>query len=106
MIDNRNSETVVSGPFRTSSATTDNASVNTKPEFIRLPKSGTQCFHTGLTRSKMNQLVLPCAANGFKPPVKSISLRCRGQIKAVRLVVYDSLMAYLRSFLEEGGTLE
>ena len=50
----------------------------------------------------MNEMVLPCAANGFKPPVKSISLRKRGQTKAVRLVSYDSLMAYLRSFLQEG----
>jgi len=75
------------------------------PEFIRLPKSPALCPHCGLTRSKMNELVLPCAANNFRPPVKSISLRKRGQTKAVRLVVYDSLMAYLRSFLQEGSVM-
>ena len=74
-----------------------------KPEFIRLPKSPALCPYSGLARSKMNELVLPCAANDFRPPVKSISLRKRGQTKAVRLVVYDSLMAYLHSFLTDGG---
>jgi hypothetical protein len=74
-----------------------------KPEFIRLPRPGTLCPRTGLSRSKLNELVLPSAANGFKPPVRSISLRNRGQIKAVRLVVYDSLLEYLHSFLQDGG---
>jgi hypothetical protein len=78
----------------------------TRPEFIRLPKPGTLCPHTGLSRSKLNELVLPCPANCFKPPVRSISLRNRGQIKAVRLVVYDSLLEYLHSFLQDGGTRE
>ena len=76
-----------------------------KPEFIRLPKPRTLCPYTGLSRSKMNELVLPCPLNNFKPAVKSISLRNRGQVKAVRLVVYESLLSYLRSFLEEGGVM-
>jgi len=75
-----------------------------RPEFLRLPKSPALCPYSGLSRSKLNELILPCAANDFRPPVKSISLRKRGQAKAVRLVVYDSLMTYLRSFLTEGGT--
>jgi hypothetical protein len=54
----------------------------------------------------MNELVLPSPLNNFKPPVKSISLRNRGQVKAVRLVVFDSLMAYLRSFLQDGAAHE
>jgi hypothetical protein len=74
-----------------------------KPEFLRLPKAGTLCPYSGLARSKMNELILPCAANDFRPPVASVSLRNRGQIKAVRLIVYDSLMTYLRSFMENGG---
>jgi hypothetical protein len=76
-----------------------------RPEFIRLPKSGRLCPFTGLSRSKMNELVLPSPFNNFKPQVKSISLRNRGQVKAVRLIVYDSLTTYLRSFLQEGGVL-
>lgn len=70
------------------------------PEFIRLPKPGTRWPLTGLSRGKLNQLVLPSEVNGFKPPVRSISMRKRGHLKGVRLVVVDSLLKYLYS-LEE-----
>ena len=70
-----------------------------KPEYLRLPKSGTLCPWTGLSRSKLNELILPNEHNEFKPPVRSICLRNRGQHKGVRLVVFDSLMEYLKSFL-------
>ena len=69
-----------------------------KPEWIRLPKTGTLCPWTGLSRSKLNELILPNEHNDFKPVVRSICLRNRGQTKAVRLIVFDSLMEYLRSF--------
>ena len=71
------------------------------PEFIRLPKPGTLCPWTGLSRSKLNELVLPSPVNNFKPPVRSVSLRNRGQLKAVRLIVFDSLLGYLRGLLEQ-----
>ena len=76
-----------------------------KPEFIRLPKSGTRCPYTGLSRSKMNQLVLPCKENDFKPPVESKVLRKRGTIRGTRLIVFDSLMEYLNG-LDDGGRNE
>jgi len=66
------------------------------PEFIRLPQVGTSDPHTGLKRSKMNELVLPSPTNNFKPPVRSICLRNKGQQKGVRLIVFASLMEYLR----------
>ncbi len=66
------------------------------PEFVRLPKTGTLCPHTGLTRSKMNELILPCPANNFKPPVQSVVLRQRGKIKGVRLISYFHLISYIR----------
>ena len=66
-----------------------------KPEFVRLPKSGSRCPHTGLSRSKLNQLVLPCKENDFKPPVESKVLRSRGTIRGTRLIVFDSLINYL-----------
>ena len=65
------------------------------PEFIRLPKTGTLCPYSGLTRSKLNELVLACPANDHKPQVKSVCLRQRGAVKGVRLIVYRSLMDYL-----------
>ena len=66
------------------------------PEFIRLPKTGTLCPYTGLTRSKLNELVLACPANEYKPQVKSVCLRQKGAIKGIRLVVFESLLNYLR----------
>ena len=73
-----------------------------KPEFLRLPKSGTRCPYTGLSRSKLNQLVLPCKENDYKPPVESKVLRNRGTIRGTRLIVFDSLMNYLKG-LDDGG---
>lgn len=73
------------------------------PEFLRLPKPGSRCPITGLTRSGINELVLPCESNDFRPPVKSISLRKRGAAKGVRLVVYESLISYLRAHLDGGS---
>ena len=70
-----------------------------QPEFIRLPKRG-QCPITGLTRSKLYDLISPNEGNGFKPPVKSVSLRKPGQTKGTRLIVLQSLLAYLRGELE------
>ena len=81
------------------------ASTTVKPEFIRLPKSGNRCPHTGLSRSKLNQLVLPCKENDFKPPVESKVLRKRGIIRGTRLIVFDSLMEYLNG-LDDGGRNE
>lgn len=80
-----------------------------RPAFLRLPKTGTLCPWTGLSRSKLNELILPAPLNGYCPPVRSLSLRNRGQIRAVRLVDFDSLMAYLRSLevtSDNGGTQE
>ena len=83
----------------TSAVGASNASAtNHRPEFIRLPKSGHQCQLTGLSRSKLNQLILPTEANQFKPPVRSISIRQVGQQKGVRLIVVSSLLEFLSSF--------
>jgi hypothetical protein len=71
------------------------------PEFIRLPKPGTLCAWTGLSRSKLNELILPSRVNGFKPPVRSVSLRNRGQTRGTRLIVFESLVLYLRGLLEQ-----
>jgi hypothetical protein len=75
-----------------------------RPEFIRLPRPKAQCPHTGLSRSYMNQLILPSEANGYDPPVKSHSLKKRGNIRGIRLISYDSLIGYLNSLGEENET--
>lgn len=66
------------------------------PETIRLPPPGSRCPWTGLSRSSLNELILPSEANGFKPPVQSHVLRKRGAKTGVRLVVFSSLLNFIR----------
>ena len=75
------------------------ATPNCLPEFIRLPIKGL-CPITGLSRSKIYTLILPHEDNNYKPPVASVSLRKTGQLKGTRLVVLESLLAYLRDEVE------
>ena len=72
------------------------AAVSIRPEFIRLPKSGTMCPYSGLSRSTLNSLILGCAANGYKPSVRSHVLRQHGRLKGVRLIDFESLCSYIR----------
>jgi hypothetical protein len=74
----------------------DDATTSIVPEFIRLPKPGSREPFTGLSRSKLNQLILPSEENGHKPPVRAVVLRKREAIRGVRLIFLDSLIAYIR----------
>ena len=66
-----------------------------RPEWVRLPSPKGRCPHTGLSRSTLCELSVPCEANNGMPPVKSVVVRKRGAIRGIRLLSYDSLMAYL-----------
>ena len=61
-----------------------------KPEWLRLPKPGALCPHSGLSRAVLFQL---CKGNKLKSTV----LRQQGASRGIRLISFDSLMAYLRS---------
>lgn len=67
-----------------------------RPEYIRLPRPGSRCALTGLTRSTLAELTVPCDANGHKPPVKSILIKKRGATRGIRLINYNGLIDYLR----------
>jgi hypothetical protein len=71
------------------------------PEWIRLPKAGQLCRWCGLSRGALNALILPQAANGFCPPVKSFCIRQRGAKSGIRLISYDSLRSHILS--QESG---
>jgi hypothetical protein len=73
-----------------------------RPDWIRLPKPGHLCAFTGLSRSKINELILPSAANGHKPAVKSCSLCKPGAVRGTRLIHLASLLAYLEKHAEGG----
>lgn len=72
--------------------------LNTKNlKYIRLPKPGKRCSITQLNRSAMNNLILACKANNFRPPVKSSVLKKDNARRGIRLIDYRSLMDYLES---------
>jgi len=60
------------------------------PQFIRLPRAGKHCPHTGLSRASMNELIL-----GDNPKVRSASLCRAGSARGIRLVHYESLIDYI-----------
>ena len=66
-----------------------------RPEWVRIPKPRTTCPFSGLSRAHMHRLVQA-------GDVESMSLRKRGAKFGIRLVSYDSLMAYIRSTGEPG----
>jgi hypothetical protein len=49
-------------------------------QWSEMPKAGERCPHSGLTRSMLNELILPTERNHFRPPLASKSLRKRTQI--------------------------
>jgi hypothetical protein len=68
-----------------------------EPEFVRLPAPGMLCPYTGMSRSGLNELILPTPRNDFKPQVRSFCLRQRGAKTGIRLIDYQSLRAYIVS---------
>jgi hypothetical protein len=90
-----------SAPPMTLQAVAPTRVVGRLPEWIRLPKGGSSCPWTGLSRSKLNELVLPCESNRFKPPVKSSVLRQRGALKGVRLIHLDSLLRFIEAHVQK-----
>ena len=74
---------------------TDTDSQLAPPSYIRLPKWGGRCPHTGLTRTALDQLTRPQPINNFKPPVRSKILKVTGQKSGVKLIDYRSLRIYL-----------
>ena len=68
---------------------------NDEPLYIRLPKLGQRCSRTGMTRSALNELILPTEKNSYRPPVESKCLRKREGGKGTRLIVWQSLKEHL-----------
>lgn len=66
-------------------------------QYLRLPKPGERCPVSGLSRAKLNQLILASERNNFRPPVASRSVKEPGATRGVRLIVRASLLKYLAS---------
>ncbi len=63
--------------------------------WLRLPRPGTRCPISGLSRSTLSELVRPCARNDFAPPVAARLLKRRDARRGVLLVSRESLLGYL-----------
>jgi hypothetical protein len=60
------------------------------PVFIRMPRYGQKCPHTGLSRSSLDLLTRPQLANNFRPPVKSRLMRQTGTSgRTIRLIDFE-----------------
>ncbi|MFH1067463.1 MAG: hypothetical protein V1746_06145 [bacterium] len=76
---------------------------NLLPKFVPLPSGNTSEFFSGLKRGKLNQLILPCKENGWKPPVKSIAVRPKGCLRGKRLILLESLLSFLEQTPQDGA---
>lgn len=65
-----------------------------RPEWIRLPREGSTCPFSGLSRSYLADLVR-------RREVPSKALRRPGTVRGVRLICYEGLMSYIRN--SQGG---
>ena len=77
------------------SPTNGSALDSDEPVYIRLPKAGKRCPRTGLTRSALNNLILPTKQNRYNPPVASKSIRQKGKVRGIRMILWESLKTYL-----------
>ena len=73
-----------------------------RPEFIRLPKAKTHCPITGLSRTGIYNLCVPCRANGFNPVVPAKCLRQKGNLRGVWFIPYEPLIAYINALPTPG----
>lgn len=64
----------------------------------KLPGNGGRCPVTGLSRTTLHKLAVPCIANNHQPPVKSIVLRKnKYATRGIRLIVRQSLLDHLKT---------
>lgn len=67
------------------------------PQWRQLPKPPERCPDTGLSRSHIYSLILPTKENGYRPPVKSVSLKGKNATRGVRLYSVPSLLAWIEA---------
>ena len=79
------------------------AACPTNAEWSRLPRSGDRDPLCGLSRSTLNELILPCAGNSHRPPVRSIVVKKRGAMRGIRLIHVPSLSSYLNSLADDAS---
>ena len=74
------------------------------PAYLRYPAPGYRDPLTGLSRGTLSELVVPCQANGFNPPVRSVLLKKQGATRGIRLIHVPSLLAHLDRLADEANS--
>jgi len=70
------------------------------PLYFRLPRAGTRDPMFGLSRSTWNNFLLPCKANNYNPPIRSITTNQNGR-RGCRLIVTASALEYFEKLESE-----
>jgi len=63
--------------------------------WIRLPRPGSRCSVTGLSRSSLAELARPCERNSYRAPVDAKVLKRNGATRGVLLISRQSLLDFL-----------
>lgn len=63
--------------------------------WLRLPRPGSRCPVSGLSRSTLAELVRPCPRNDYAPPVESRLLKRKGAARGVLLINRASLLSFI-----------
>jgi hypothetical protein len=70
--------------------------------WIRLPRAGSRCPVSGLSRSSLATLVRPESRNQFRPPVEARILKRRGAARGIVLINRASLLEYINDLPSVG----
>lgn len=76
------------------------------PGFVRLPRAGQRCPYTGLSRTTLFELTVPCTRNGYRPPVAGYQLRSKGAQRGIRLIRLADLYKYIEHHLVKNESPE
>jgi hypothetical protein len=63
-------------------------------EFLRIPSRGEKCPITGLSRTSVEEIVVPSKKNNFNPPVRARLRRKPGKLRGIWLIPRQEYIRY------------
>lgn len=76
---------------------------NSYPIKFPFPRSGERDPYFFEARTRWYELAVPCKANGFRPPVKSVVDLKPGNVKGRRFIVFESARQYFERLARNGN---
>lgn len=65
------------------------------PVWLRYPKPPARCPVTNASRSTLYEWTVACAANNYRPYVRSVVIKKPGAVRGIRLIHRQSLLDFL-----------